>query len=73
MKKTSSSGNGSLTINESRTMKKIYSLMVAAVAMFAAASCTQELENNAPEAKGETVVYTASVLLSIKIYENKDL
>ena len=54
-------------------MKKIYSLMVAAVAMFAAASCTQELENNAPEAKGETVVYTASVLLSIKIYENKDL
>ena len=34
--------------------------MVAAVAMFAAASCTQELENNAPEAKGETVVYTAS-------------
>lgn len=61
MKKTSSSGNGSLTINESRTMKKIYSLMVAAVAMFAAASCTQELENNAPEAKGETVVYTASV------------
>ena len=60
MKKTSSSGNRSLTINESRTMKKIYSLMVAAVAMFAAASCTQELENNAPEAKGETVVYTAS-------------
>lgn len=60
MKKTSSSGNGSLTINESRTMKKIYSLMVAAVAMFAAASCTQELENNVPEAKGETVVYTAS-------------
>ena len=34
--------------------------MVAAVAMFAAASCTQELENNAPEAKDETVVYTAS-------------
>lgn len=35
--------------------------MVAAVAMFAAASCTQELENNAPETVGETVVFTASV------------
>ena len=35
--------------------------MVAAVAMFAAASCTQELENNVPEAVEETVVFTASV------------
>ena len=36
--------------------------MVAATAMFAAASCAQELENNhAPEVNGETVVYTASV------------
>ena len=36
--------------------------MVAAAAMFAAASCAQELENNhAPEVNGETVVYTASV------------
>lgn len=35
--------------------------MVAAVAMFATAACTQELENNAtPELTGETVVYTAS-------------
>lgn len=34
--------------------------MVAAVAMFAAAACTQELENVEPEVKGETVVYTAS-------------
>lgn len=42
-------------------MKKIYSFMVAAVAMFAAASCAQELENNTPEAVGETVVFTASV------------
>lgn len=36
--------------------------MVAATAMFAAASCAQELENNqVPEVNGETVVYTASV------------
>jgi len=35
--------------------------MVAAVAMFAAASCTQELENKVPEAVEETVVFTASV------------
>lgn len=35
--------------------------MVAAVAIFAAASCTQELENNAPETGGETVVFTVSV------------
>ena len=42
-------------------MRKIYSFMVAAVAMFATAACTQELENNAtPELTGETVVYTAS-------------
>lgn len=42
-------------------MKKIYSFMVATVAMFATAACTQELENNAtPELTGETVVYTAS-------------
>ncbi len=60
MKKTSSSGNGSLTINESRTMKKIYSLMVAAVALFAAASCNKEISQEQLPV-GETVVYTASV------------
>ena len=42
-------------------MKKIYSFMVAAVALFAAASCNKELpqEENLPTV-GETVVYTAS-------------
>lgn len=60
MKKTSSSGNRSLTINESRTMKKIYSLMVAAVALFAAASCNKEISQEQLPV-GETVVYTASV------------
>lgn len=35
--------------------------MVAAVAMFAAASCVQELDKNVPEPAGETVVFTASV------------
>ena len=35
--------------------------MVAAVAMFAAASCVQELDNKVPEQAGETVVFTASV------------
>ena len=59
--KKPSSGNRCLTINESRTMKKIYSFMVAAVALFAAASCNKELpqEENLPTV-GETVVYTAS-------------
>lgn len=42
-------------------MRKIYSFMVAAVAMIATAACTQEIENVAPETNGETVVYTASV------------
>lgn len=42
-------------------MKKIYSFMVAAVALFAAVSCNKELpqEENLPTV-GETVVYTAS-------------
>ena len=40
-------------------MKKIYSFMVAAVAVFGAVACTQELDNNVPEANGETVVFTA--------------
>lgn len=41
-------------------MKKIYSFMVAAVALFAAVSCNKEFEQeNLPA--GETVVYTASV------------
>lgn len=45
-----------------KTMKKIYSFIVAAVAMFAAVACTQEFENNTtPELTGETVVYTASI------------
>ena len=55
-------GNRSLTINEIETMKRIYSFMVAAVASFAAISCTQELENTTPatpEVSGETVVFTA--------------
>ena len=55
-----SSGNRCLTINESRTMKKIYSFMVAAVALFAAASCNKELPQENLPAVGETVVYTAS-------------
>lgn len=40
-------------------MKKIYSFIVAAVAVFGAVACTQELDNNVPEANGETVVFTA--------------
>ena len=52
-------GNRCLTINESGKMKKIYSFMVAAVAVFGAVACTQELDNNVPEANGETVVFTA--------------
>ena len=44
-------------------MKRIYSFMVAAVASFAAISCTQELVNTTPEtpevSTGETVVFTA--------------
>ena len=51
-------GNRSQTINESMTMKRIYSFMFAAVAAFAAASCAQELENNQVPA-GETVTFTA--------------
>lgn len=58
MKKLSS-GNRSQTINESMTMKRIYSFMFAAVAAFAAASCAQELGNQLPA--GEAKVYTASV------------
>lgn len=58
--KRPSSGNRCLTINESRTMKKIYSFMVAAVALFAAASCNKELPQENLPAVGETVVYTAS-------------
>lgn len=54
-------GNRCLTFNELMTMKKIYSFIVAAVAILATAACTQELENVAPEATGETVVYTASM------------
>ena len=41
-----SSGNRSLTINEFKTMKKIYSFMVAAVAMIAAVSCNKEFSND---------------------------
>ena len=40
-------------------MRKIYSFMVAAVATFAAISCTQELDNNVPV--GDVVTYEASV------------
>ena len=50
-------GNRSLTINEIETMKRIYSFMVAAVASFAAISCTQELDNPRQD-KGE-VIFTA--------------
>lgn len=42
-------------------MKKIYSFMVAAVAIFAAASCNKELPQGNELPVGETVVYTASV------------
>ena len=51
-------GNRSQTINESMTMKRIYSFMFATIAAFAAASCAQELENNQVPA-GETVTFTA--------------
>ncbi len=47
-------------------MKKIYSFMVAAIAMFVAASCAQELENVGPETQGETVIYTASTDVDTK-------
>lgn len=60
IRKYHSSGNRCLTINESRTMKKIYSFMVAAVALFAAASCNKELPQENLPTVGETVVYTAS-------------
>lgn len=59
-RKYHSSGNRCLTINESRTMKKIYSFMVAAVALFAAASCNKQLPQENLPTVGETVVYTAS-------------
>ena len=41
------------------TKKRFYSFMFAAVAAFAAASCAQELDNQAPA--GETVTFEASV------------
>ncbi|MBO5074164.1 MAG: hypothetical protein J6C35_02490 [Bacteroidales bacterium] len=41
-------------------MKKIYSFMVAAVALFAATSCNKELPQENLPTVGETVVYTAS-------------
>ena len=40
-------------------MRKIYSFIIAATAVAAAASCTQELENKVQEQTGETVVFTA--------------
>ena len=43
-------------------MRKIYSFMVAAVALFSAASCNKEFTNDQENLPvGETVVYTASV------------
>ena len=53
-------------------MRKIYSFMVAAVATFAAISCTQELDNNVPEQTGETVVYTASIDVDTKAALNEE-
>lgn len=54
------SGNRCLTINELKKMRKIYSFMVAAAALFTAASCNKELPQEQLPV-GETVVYTASV------------
>lgn len=55
-----SSGNRSLTINEFKTMKKIYSFMVAAVAMIAAVSCNKENLND-NHLGGEVVTFRASL------------
>lgn len=57
---SNSSGNRCLTINELKKMRKIYSFMVAAAALFTAASCNKELPQEQLPV-GETVVYTASV------------
>lgn len=61
MTRRNSIGNRCLTINELKKMRKIYSFMVAAVAIFAAASCNKELPQGNELPVGETVVYTASV------------
>ena len=42
-------------------MRKIYSFMVGAVAMFAAVSCTQELKQDNQLPEGEVVVFEATV------------
>jgi hypothetical protein len=60
-RKTNCLGNRCLTINELKKMRKIYSFMVAAVAIFAAVSCNKELPQGNELPVGETVVYTASV------------
>ena len=60
-KKKNSTGNRCLTINESKTMKRIYSFMVATVALVAAVSCNKEFEQENIPAGGQTVVYTATV------------
>ena len=41
-------------------MRKIYSIMFAAVAIFTAASCQKEI-TGAPEVKGEPFYFTASI------------
>lgn len=50
----------SVTTKESRIMKKIYSFVFAAVALFSAASCQDELVNNeTPTVQGEKFTITA--------------
>lgn len=50
----------SVTSKELRIMKKIYSIVFAAVALFSAASCQEELVNNeTPSAQGENFTITA--------------
>lgn len=50
----------SVTTKESRIMKKIYSFVFAAVALFSAASCQDELVNNeTPAVQGEKFTITA--------------
>ena len=53
-------GNRSLTVSENRIMRKIYSFMVAAIAMFAATSCDKEQMGDTIKHQADgTMVFTA--------------
>ena len=54
-------------------MKRIYSFLFAAVALFAAASCQKEIVGNAaPAAKGEPFTITAVAAAQTKTALNAD-